>query len=350
MTTTSNSVSINVKPLPSPVPASFNGAVGHFDVSTRLVPERLRTNEAATYTFKLSGKGNIKYLTEPTVPFPATVEEYAPQSENDARFDGTTFSGTYTATYTIVPQETGQLEIPAWEFTYFDPAKGQYVTTQLPAYTREVAKGLAAAPAATSSQALDTDNIRDIRHIAKVDEDALRTASNRHEMITSLWYWMIYVLLIALLIIAVFVYRRHINSMADVEGRRTRRARSVASKRLHKANEAMRAHNTDAFYAAVSAAMWGYLSDKLRMPASSLTRDNIADKLLAIGADEQLVNKTIAVLDDCEAARFTPDHTESEISTLYNDAEDVINSVQRIKAPKKSNKPVQNISRYGDNL
>ncbi len=46
VTTSSNVATLNVKALPEPRPAGFNGAVGHFSVNTRLEPELMRTNEA----------------------------------------------------------------------------------------------------------------------------------------------------------------------------------------------------------------------------------------------------------------------------------------------------------------
>ena len=58
----SNSATVNILPLPTPKPSSFQGAVGQFSVSTNLKPDKFKTYEAATYTVDISGSGNIKYL------------------------------------------------------------------------------------------------------------------------------------------------------------------------------------------------------------------------------------------------------------------------------------------------
>ncbi len=348
ITTTSNSITVNVKPLPTPVPASFNGAVGDFKVSSSLTPQQLRTNEAAKYVLTVTGIGNIKHLAEPNIAFPATVEEYTPTGESDARFNGSNMQGTYTATYTIVPQETGTLDIPSWDFTYFNPATGKYVTTTLPAYSRKVAKGIAGATSGSAATTIDTGGLRDIRHILPVDETAL-SYSNTALFFKS-GYWLGYIAALVILIGAVIVYRRHIKSAADVQGRRIRKARSVAAKRLHKARAAMDAHKSEDFYAALAAALWGFLSDKLKMPASSLTRDNIADTLERAGAAPDLIERTIAVLDDCEMARFTPEHTDSEMSTLYSSASEVIDSLNRIKPQSAKKKSETSRSRYAMSL
>lgn len=328
ITTTSNSLSVNIKPLPTPVPASFNGAVGDFEVSATLSPEKLRTNEAARYTLSVKGVGNLKHLAEPIVPFPATVEEYTPTGESDAHFNGTSLQGTYTATYTFVPQQTGKLVIPGWQYTYFNPATGRYVTVDLPSFEKEVGKGIAG-PSAQSVVKNENEDIKDILYISKVDEDSL--SMNPKRIFLSYWYWLIYLVAIIALITATISYRSHIKSRADLQGRKTKMARSVASKRLKKAQSAMTAHNKEEFYAAVSAALVGFLSDKLKIPASLLTRDNIKDTLTSAGASDELTHRTIKLLDECEMARFTPTVSDSELSAVFKEASAVIDGLNQLK-------------------
>lgn len=346
ITTTSNSITVSVKPLPSPAPSSFNGAVGDFEVSSSLNPEQLRTNEAAKYVLTVKGTGNITHLAEPTIPFPATVEEYTPVGESDAKFNGSNMQGTYTATYTIVPQEVGTLEIPEWEYSYFNPSTGKYVTVKLPSYTRTVGKGIASSQSAPgSNQNLDEGAIRDIRHITKVDFSSL---SKEPEFIfSSPWYWLAYIFLALVLIFTSFFYRKRIRSLNDIQGRRIRKAKSVATKRLSKARQAMNNHNSDEFYAALSSALWGFLSDKLKIAASALTRDNIADTLEKAGAEEDTVKRTINVLDECEMARFTPEHSDTEMSRLYEEASGVIDSLNKLKQNQKTTAVQSRQSRYG---
>ncbi|MDE6043677.1 MAG: BatD family protein, partial [Muribaculaceae bacterium] len=128
VTTNSNQATLNVEALPEPRPAGFNGAVGTFTVSTELSPEVLRTNEAATYSYVVKGTGNIKYLTTPTVEFPAGFDRYTPKTDIDARVSGSDMTGTYRVDYTVVPQEPGKFTIPGSTFVYFDPSSRKYET------------------------------------------------------------------------------------------------------------------------------------------------------------------------------------------------------------------------------
>ena len=344
ITTKSNSLTVNVKPLPIPIPPSFNGAVGDFEVSSSLTPEQLRTNEAAKYVLTIKGIGNLTHLGEPYINFPSTVEEYTPTGETDARFNGSNMQGTYTATYTIVPQEVGVLQINAWDFTYFNPSTGKYVTVTLPEYDRNVGRGIATGTSTSSNVSVDVNKIRDIRHIQPVDKNELSMSPSR--MFYKGWYIPAYIVALAIFILALIIYRRQIKASADVQGRKIKKARSVATKRLQNARKAMNERNSEAFYSSIASALWGFISDKLKMPASTLTRDNVSDALANAGADHDLVIKTITLLDDCEMARFTPFHSDTEMSSLYSQASEIIDTLNKIKKTSVDSDTTSHKSRY----
>lgn len=333
ITTTSNSLSVNVKALPQPVPSDFSGAVGSgFKVSTELSPKILRTNEAATYTYNVSGTGNIKYLSAPDIDFGNNVEEFEPETENDATFNGSNMTGKFTATYTVIPQQVGEFAIPARKFIYFDPASGRYITQEVPGITRKVVKG--SATASTSSQKSIDKTIDDILHIKNLSKENLEKTPSR--TFHSWLYLICYLIVIAGIVFAAIAYRRTLKLNADVTGRRSARANRVAARRLKVAHQEMDKHNDEAFYAAVASALWGYMGDKLRIPASALTRDNISGKLEDDGVSPELIGKTISVLDDCEMARFTPGNADTKMSDLYNRAAEVINGLESSKKITKS--------------
>ena len=328
ITTRSNETSVNVIPLPEPRPEGFNGAVGVYNVTTSLEPAQLRTNESATYSFKISGTGNLKNLIAPEIPFPSSVETYNPDAKADAKFNGSDMTGTFTADFSFVPKHEGELVIPAWKFVYFDPKTRKYVTVEIPEYKRNVLRG-----SVVASEQTDIKKMSDIEHITPLSSDKL--SFDRDSVFGSLIYILAYIIIIVGLVGAVIVYRRQINLRADIVGRRTAHASKVANKRLHLARKAMHAHQNDEFYALLAQAMWGYISDKLHIPASALTRDNIAEKLHDYGAPEALALKTIELLDACEMARFTPGHSDTEVSSLYNDAVAVIKDLEAVRRAKK---------------
>ncbi len=327
VTTNSNQATLNVEALPDPRPAGFNGAVGSFTVSTELSPEVLRTNEAATYSYIVKGTGNVKYLTAPTIEFPAGFDCYTPKTDIDARVSGADMTGTYRIDYTVVPQEPGKFTIPGGDFVYFDPSTRKYETIATRSYDVNVARGSSTSVASVEQRAID-NTITDIRHI---HTSPVVPVVSGGRLFHSVWYWLAYVLVVAVLVAVVLTYRRTLRLRADVSGRRLARANRVALKRLRAARSFMQAGKSDEFYQELARALWGYVSDKLGIAPSQLVRDNIAARLEAYGASPEETQAVIDVLDECEQARFTPDHSADEVSALYNRATAAINGLEGVK-------------------
>ena len=83
-------------------------------------------------------------------------------------------------------------------------------------------------------------------------------------------------------------------------------------------------------------AMWGYLSDKLSIPASQLLRDNVSAELSKFGVSEEDIQNIIMVIDECEMARYTPNINEDKVSAIYNVAVDLIKRIENTKRQNNS--------------
>lgn len=329
VTTSSNAATLSVKALPQPQPDGFCGAVGSFSVHTSLEPELMRTNEASTYSYIIKGSGNIKFLTPPTVEFPAGIDTYTPKTDISANLigGGTNMSGTFRTDYTIVPQEVGNFVIKGVPFVYFDIESGTYKTVDVDDMPIKVLRGNGSAPA--PSQITLDETIDDILHIRRTDSE--RQAAEIHYTFRSPMYWFLYILAVLILAGVLVVYRRNIRLEADVAGRKLAKAGRVATKRLKESKAYLDAHKNDMFYAALAKALWGYISDKLSIAPSQLTRDNVAEKLSAYGLDKNATDEVLDVLDRCEMARFTPNDSETEASDIYSKAERAIKSIEDVK-------------------
>lgn len=326
VTTSSNAATLQVKPLPEPKPAGFTGAVGHFSVGTSLEPELLRTNEAAVYSYSIKGTGNIKFLSEPTIQFPAGIDAYTPKTDIQAQVvGGNNMSGTFRTDITFVPQEVGNFTIEGTPFVYFDLDSKSYKTIEVANTPIRVLRGNSIAP--ITQQSTIENKIEDILHIKPIDISA-----QTHEInytFHKAYYWFAYLIVAFILIGLILVYRRQIRLQADITGRRLAKASRVASKRLKTAREHMNRHENDKFYEALSGALWGYMSDKLSIPSSQLTRDNISAKLSDYGLEEQQIAGIVDVLDRCEMARFTP-NTDADVADIYKAATNAINNIENV--------------------
>ena len=130
------------------------------------------------------------------------------------------------------------------------------------------------------------------------------------------------------LVLVAFIYRRHLKSAADIVGTRMRKAGKVAAKRLKKAAACMKAGDREKFYDEMLVALWGYAGAKLNIPTSELNRQNVAQRLLDAGASQEVVDKFVAVLDDCEFAKYAPVAGENELKTVYERGAEVIDAFE----------------------
>jgi len=86
---------------------------------------------------------------------------------------------------------------------------------------------------------------------------------------------------------------------------KSRKAKSVAKKRLAKAQKLLNGADNE-FYEEIFKALYGYLSDKLNIPVSELTKEAIASHLAQKHVSQNLDADLRKALDECEMARFAP--------------------------------------------
>lgn len=321
----SNTATVNILPLPEPRPESFTGAVGKFTVETLLKPDQLKTYQAATYTYIIKGMGNIKYLKAPELKMPKEMDVYDPKSTADAKTVGTDMAGAVTIDYPFIPQFAGTFELPASEFTFFNPETEKYESIPIPGRKFTVAKG-----EGTPSNHYRIQNM-DIRHIATGDLGLKRTPVF---MVAGFAYWLWYIVPLLLLAAVLIYYRKQLKLRSDVRLMRNKRASRVAQRRLKQAQKFINAGNSDAFYAETLNSLWGYLSDKLTIPVSELSKDNIEAELEAYGVEQALRERTLALLDKCEYAQYAPELAGHDLQGVWDEAAGVIDSLESVKRKK----------------
>ncbi len=134
----SKPITINVMDLPANAPESFKGGVGNFKLEPSLDKKVVKTNEAITLKLKVTGTGNIKLIESPKVGFPEGFEVFDPKTSDNINTSANGATGSKLFEYVAIPRTPGKFTIPPIEFTYFDPAKAQYVTLKSDEYSIKV--------------------------------------------------------------------------------------------------------------------------------------------------------------------------------------------------------------------
>jgi hypothetical protein len=129
-TVRSNSLQLDVQPLPQPAPEGFSGAVGQFELKSTLAPAQLKTGEPVTWTLTLSGTGNWPGgVVLPARAVPNDVRTLQPKQHKEFA-DGQEFAGQVSEDLVLVPNKPGDYHLSPVRFVYFDPAKGKYQTLE----------------------------------------------------------------------------------------------------------------------------------------------------------------------------------------------------------------------------
>lgn len=329
------SVNVNVKSLPQDKPLNFTGGVGDFTLTGELSTTELKANEALTLKLIISGKGNLQLMQNPNVEFPSEFEAYDPQVNLDIRSGAGGVSGKRVIEYTIIPRYAGTFTIPSIEIAYFDPQAKAYKTMASPEFTVEVSKG-DDVEAATVSNFSSQDDVRllnaDIRHIVS---SSGHLTHSRNAYVDRWSYWLWFILPILLVVIYAIASRIYATTHADVALNRNRKANRVALRRLKQAGIFLKARNEAQFYEEVLRAVWGYLCDKLTMPISELSRDNVQAELSRSGVNEELVMRFIRILDQCEFARYAPSQAGNAMEQLYQETIEAIGEMESVVKSKK---------------
>lgn len=324
---TTPKVVINVQPLPAK-PAGFSGAVGEFKLASSINATDVKTNDAVTIKLTLNGTGNMKLIGTPEVKFPQDFEIYDPKVTDDYKLTNSGLTGTKTFEYLAIPRHAGNFTIPAIEFTYFDLKSNSYKTLKTEAYNLKVAKGQGNADQVISDFT-NKESVKmlgkDIRFI-KLGDSSLRPKGDF--FFGTVGYYLCYLIPLLLFVVFAVIYRQKALENANVAKVKTKKANKVATRRMKLAGKLLAENKKNEFYDEVLKALWGYISDKLSIPVSQLSKDNIEAELTNYGVQEALIAEFIGVLNECEYARYAPGNENEAMDKVYSASVEVISKME----------------------
>lgn len=299
---------ITVRELPDGAPEGFSGAVGEFKMDATLPPRQIRANAATTYTVRISGSGNLPLVQAPELELPASFEQYNTKTTESLQAERNGITGYRQFEYPMIARAEGAFDIPELEFSYFDPGTARYNILRSPAMELTVlpdSTGSAAAPGIVSGISKEDLRIlgQDIRFI-KLGSPKLHRCGNSF-MWSPVW-WMVAGALCAAFAAAYVFLRRHLKQMRNVALLKGKRANKMALQRFRAAESHMKEGNQRGFYEEMLRALWGYLSDKLNMPAANLTKENAREKLVRRGVPQTDAERYVSIIGDCEYAQYAP--------------------------------------------
>ncbi len=296
----SNELTLKVKPLPEKgKPAGFSGLVGSFSIASSLSQKSGAVGRPLTFTVTVSGRGALHAIPRPAEPA-IDAERYDPEIKDAFHRGARGSDGSRTFSYIIVPKKEGTLTIPPFSLTFFNPASAIYETVRSAPLTVPVT----AAPAVNATPTAPPP---------APEAGSAAPANSAPFYRRQLFYAVLATLTVAA--IGMILYRRRREAVRNDRGAaHALRAEPVARERLARAEEYLRRNDTAAFLGAVEHAVRGYLSDRLNIPPSAVTPDDIARRLPAETREDY--RECLSVLQACFAARYSPGVFEESAALL----------------------------------
>ncbi|WP_275315348.1 BatD family protein [Tenacibaculum bernardetii] len=306
-------------------PENFTGAVGDFSFDVSLNKGSLKANESSLIKVEVNGKGNLKLFELPKVETPEELEIYQPERKEKISVTSSGIRGSVSDTYTVVPKFKGKYKIPRTSFSYFDPKEKTYKTIVTDDLYVDVLEGKPLPK--NQSDVVVKQDVKitgdDFKYLQSTTSfEPVKTTN----FFNSILFYILLFLPIISIPVAIFINKKKEERDGDVVGNKKRKADRLAKKYLSEAQKEL--GNKEAFYEALERALHNYLKAKLGIETLDISSEKITFLLQDKKVDDISINSFIAVLNDCDFARYTP-ITNLQMEQEYEKAKEVITQLDR---------------------
>ena len=312
-------------------PDSYIGLVGKFTVDAALTPTKAKMGDPMTLTIKVTGRGTLENAQAPDL---ATVPEIAKRFKV---YDATekTDSGSISFTYSLRPLEMGDEPFPAVPISYFDVEADRYVTVETKPIDISIGKAeklsnrqIVAARRSNGGGPSQIENRREgifanITDLAAVHDDSVRPL-----------YWLVGLGVLAAGYVGLFFATRHFKRLrGDTALLRRRGAAAAARARLREGLNLLARGETRPCTEAVKDAVTGLVADTADTAQAGLTPKDVSARLEVFGLSQDIVTRTAALLETCDAARYAAAGLDA--AQIANESKAVLDTlVKELKAKR----------------
>ncbi|MFH1593313.1 MAG: BatD family protein [Candidatus Omnitrophota bacterium] len=329
LTLTSQDTPVTIVPLPQEgIPPDFNGALGDYEFSLKADPKKVKVGDPITLRMTVTGKGNFKTVTPPTLEFGDDFKIYQPEARQDQT--GKVFE------QVIIPKKDTIEEIPEVSFSYFDTRAGKYKITKAGPIPIEVEP----LPAGESLKIFETpEGISRAIHRREIlgrdiifikDSPGRLKPKGKYLYENSLFKVMQFAPILA--IVSVLILQRRKDRLnTDIRYARRLRASGKAKKNLRKARRALGSKTPDIFFDAVFKTLQEYIGDKFHLPTAGIT-SSVVETLQYNGVNTETLDKIRECFNNCDMARYASSSiTKGDMAGTLKLLEEIVDKLERAK-------------------
>ena len=238
----------------------------------------------------------------------------------------------------ISPLNSDVNEIPALNFSYFDPEDGKYHTlTQaaVPLTVKAAGATVLPAVAATKNSTADNQSPQDILPVKNGLGTLVQIPAGRDsaEPLIAKPIFLAVQTLPVLAFIGTFIWRKRTDSLAN----NPRLRRKIAVERMIQAGIAdlkkfAAENNSEQFFATLFRLLQEQLGEKLDCPANAITENIVEENSLLRGTGESVRRDLRELFQLCNQARYAPVRGTGELISVAAQFEKVVGELQGVKA------------------
>ena len=317
-------VTVDVSPLPeTDRPDNFNEAnIGKYSFLVSANTTEVKVGEPVTVTVNVRGTGNIRSVVLPAFEEVAGFKTYAPETDVEVQARGGIVSGVSQSRTLFIPEQSGKMTIPSLTFSYFDLSAMTYRTRTSDPVTVKVAQGKKQSQAAASSHRRGSDSERAAETVSAPIErmnQNMRTIIDRVDvskagppMFARPWYLALIFGVPLLFVIYLVAVRMRQRAEENFNRGRSRRAEGNARKGLSQLEResslskggAGGGVSNEQFYSRLHRIVVSFLGERLEENVVGDTMNQLSQRLVSRGVNDELAREVIALLEGYEFARF----------------------------------------------
>ncbi len=294
----------------------------------------MAAGDPITIKIELSGEGNFGTLDFPSLNLGADFKVYPPTIKSQAA-DDIGLQGSKVFEFVVVPQSPDLRQIPAFEFSFFDPAKKAYRTLKQEPIAIVVRPGGSAAPPPTlaGSETKKTEQSQDIANI-KLRPGKLGPAAR--PVATENWFLALQ--LLPLLGLGAALTRLLVQRHKERNPRwvRQREVGRWVDKTLGELQAQAAAGDSEQFHATVFRVLQEQLGERLGTPAQAITEAVVAESLLPRGLNETTASRLQTLFARCDQARYAQGSTPADLNDTLAELTAAIQELRQFTPQKAS--------------
>ena len=296
----SKNKNIGIINYPQPIPNDFTGAVGQFDLDTKIDRNDVEVNDGITLTILLNGTGNIGLFSFPEPKFPDDIEVFPPNENFEKDEFRNQITGKQKWEYILIPRKPGALIIPKTKMSFFDPLEKTWKTIQTKKTEINVTPGKSILVTDQGFTKKEIELIgQDILYMNTGPTDLVHKGTNNFNLLLTTYLLSLSIIITPFMINKITGYR-----LSTANDRKINKALKLSMKILN--NNSL----NDPFQSA-SKSLYNYLKNKFSLNTENLdpvrVREILNDKI-----DKELCNEIIKVLTICDQGRYSPQAIDRE--------------------------------------